>query len=148
MAHGEAQVLRPVRQQHGVGGRRREEGAAPHRHRHRRRGERRGVVDAVADHRDDGAAGGELAHPRHLAFGRGAALPLLDAGGGGDPAHGSGFVAGEQQDAFARPAQVGDEGGALGPQRVVEEERPAHSPLAGEDHQRALARGEGGDLRR
>ena len=89
-------------------------GAGPDRHAEVRAGERRGVVDPVADHRDPAALGLEPRHDASLSAGQ----HLRDDAVRRDP-HGPATasavarrVAGEQPDVEARRAQVADRLGA------------------------------------
>ncbi len=78
-------------------------------------GERRGVVDAVADHRDDLAGALQRLHLGALVAGEDVGEHALDADLGGDRAGGALVVAREQDGLEPEPAELGDRRGRRRP---------------------------------
>ena len=105
--------------------------------------ERGGVVDAVADHRDDPPLGLQATHDVDLVRREHLGDDLVDADRGGHRVRGGGVVAGEQQRTEPERPQGRDRfrGGRL--DRVGDGEQPARLAVPGHEH-RGPSRGLGG----
>src|SRR5699024_9058604 len=118
-----------------VGGLNGDVGAGAHRQAQVGLGQRRGVVDAVADHRDDLPLALQAGDDVDLVLGQNLGDDLLDADLGGDPPGDGLVVASEQDRGEAETLQAGDGLSAGGLDGVGDDEDPAglSVPTNGDD---------------
>ncbi|CAI7662410.1 unnamed protein product, partial [Penicillium discolor] len=114
----------------GVGARR------AHRDPDVRGGQRGGVVDAVADHRDRAVLPTEFADRSGLVFGAQLGADVIDPCMRSEGAGGAGVVAGEHGDPDALRGEGTDDLGDLGAQLVADADRGDRDAAAVDDHDR------------
>jgi hypothetical protein len=138
----ERDVERVGAHQHDVGGLDRHVGAGPDRDPDIGGGQRRRVVDPVADHRHAGTLRLQPAHLGRLVPGKHLGDDGVDAEFAGDPLRGGGVVPGEHDDPGAESVQFLDREAGRRAGRVGDREQPGHRTVDGHRDDRVAARGE------
>ncbi len=134
----------PGRAHHQVRGLQRHVRAARHGHAHVGGGQRRRVVDAVADHGDALAALAKLCHAGHLRLGGQLGLAGVDAGPRRGDGHRRRVIAREQNHALAQGPQPGDGLARVRAGRIDQADHAAGALALGDPGQ---AEPPGGELR-